>query len=91
MNSWPLFHSSAAMTGVQSTAPPRLRGRVLALFVLCFIGMQPFSLLAFGWLGGVIGPVSAVLVGSSGFVAYVAFLFLRPGLFAGPTNVREAC
>lgn len=85
-----LTGSSAAMTGVQSAAPPRLRGRVMALFVLCFMGMQPFSSLTFGWLGGVIGPESAVLVGAAVLLAYAAFLFLRPGLLAEPQEEREA-
>jgi len=85
-----LTGSATAMTGVQSTAPPRLRGRVMALFVLCFMGMQPFSSLGFGWLGGVIGPDLSVSVGAAVLLAFAAFLFLRPGLLAEPLKEREA-
>ncbi|MBK5225753.1 MAG: MFS transporter [Thermoleophilia bacterium] len=79
-----LTGTSAVMTGVQSAAPPRLRGRVMALFVLCFIGIQPFSSLIFGWLGGMIGPESAVLGGAVVLLAYAVFLWLRPGLLVEP-------
>ena len=85
-----LTGSATAMTGVQWAAPPRLRGRVMALFVLCFMGMQPFSSLGFGWLGGVIGPDSAVLAGAAVLLAYAFFLFLQPDLLAEPLKEREA-
>lgn len=84
-----LTGTSAAMTEIQSAAPPRIRGRVMALFVLCFIGMQPFSSLAFGWLGGIIGPESAVLVGAAVLLAYAVFLFVRPGLLTEPRKKQE--
>ncbi|MCL4474035.1 MAG: hypothetical protein M1539_01340 [Actinobacteria bacterium] len=57
-----------------------LRGRVMALFVLCFIGMQPFSSLAFGWLGGAIGPESAITIGAIVLLIYATFLLIKPGL-----------
>ncbi len=75
-----LTGASTVMTGAQATAPPRLRGRVMALFVLCFIGMQPFSSLAFGWLGGVIGPESAIIIGAIMLLIYATFLLMKPGL-----------
>ena len=55
--------NSLANTSIQSAVPAHLRGRVMALFVMSFIGIMPISGLVFGALGQVIGPSNAVLVG----------------------------
>ncbi len=48
--------NSLAMTSIQSAVPGYLRGRVMALFVMAFVGIMPFSALIFGPVGQVIGP-----------------------------------
>lgn len=71
---------SAMTTGIQSTTPARLRGRVMALFVLCFMGMQPFSALGFGALGEAVGAPAAIGAGALLLAAYAVFHLLRPDL-----------
>ena len=75
-----LMGMSASTTGLQEAAPARLRGRVMALFVLCFGGIQPFSALGFGSLGQVIGVPLAIGAGAALLMAYAGFHFLRRGL-----------
>jgi MFS family permease len=71
---------SAATTGVQASTPARLRGRVMALFVLCFLGMQPFSAIVFGSLGELIGVPAALGTGAISLALYAAFHYARPAL-----------
>ncbi len=77
---------SASTTGLQAAAPARLRGRVMALFVLCFGGVQPFSALGFGSLGQVVGVPLAIGGGAVALMAYAGYHFLRPGLMRAALN-----
>jgi hypothetical protein len=61
-------------------APGHLRGRVMALFVLAFMGMMPISSILSGSLGQKIGPTGAVLVGAVLLLSWAAVLIARPGL-----------
>ena len=75
-----LMGMSASTTGLQAAAPARLRGRVMALFVLCFAGIQPFSALGFGSLGEVVGVPVAIGAGAALLMGYAGYQFLKPGL-----------
>ena len=75
-----LTSTSLINTSIQSCVPHRLRGRVMSLFVLSFMGLMPISSLAFGAVGQSIGPTNAVIVGAVVQMAYALFLFARPGL-----------
>jgi MFS family permease len=70
--------SSLIMTSIQSAVPGHLRGRVMALFMMAFMGVMPLSAFAFGPLGQAIGPDTAVLVGAVVLLAWAVLLFLRP-------------
>jgi MFS family permease len=70
--------SSLIMTSIQSAVPGHLRGRVMALFMMSFMGVMPLSAFAFGPLGQAIGPDTAVLVGGVLLFAWAALLALRP-------------
>jgi hypothetical protein len=67
-------------TSIQVAVPGHLRGRVMALFVLAFMGMMPISSILFGSLGQKIGPAGAVLVGALLLLAWAVVLLARPGL-----------
>jgi hypothetical protein len=67
-------------TSIQAAAPAELRGRVMSLYVLSFLGMMPISSLLFGTIGQAIGPAGAVLVGAVVLLAWAAVLLARPGL-----------
>jgi predicted MFS family arabinose efflux permease len=70
--------SSLVMTSIQSSVPGHLRGRVMALFMMAFMGVMPLSAFAFGPLGQAIGPDSAVLVGGVVLLVWALVLLLRP-------------
>lgn len=56
--------NSLTNTSIQATVPGQLRGRVMSLFVMSFMGIMPVSAIAFGPLGKWIGPANAVLGGA---------------------------
>jgi len=69
---------SSINTNVQVAVPDELRGRVMALFVISFMGMMPFGALGFGWLGDRIGASEAVFVGAVVLLGWAIFLSARP-------------
>jgi MFS family permease len=75
-----LTMQSAINTALQSATPPRIRGRVMALFVLSFMGVMPLGSLAFGAIGHVIGVPQAIAAGQVVVLAWGAFLWVRRGL-----------
>jgi len=77
-----LTTNSLVNTSIQSSVPNHLRGRVMALFIMSFMGLMPVSALLFGTLGEYIGPSNAVLVGAVVLIAWAAMLALRPALLA---------
>jgi MFS family permease len=70
--------SSLVMTSIQSAVPGYLRGRVMALFMMAFMGVMPLSAFAFGPLGQAIGPDRAVLLGGMFLLAWALLLVARP-------------
>jgi MFS family permease len=48
---------------IQLSAPPALRGRVVSLYMLCFIGMAPLGSLLAGWCTRWIGTAATVGIG----------------------------
>jgi Transmembrane secretion effector len=75
-----LAMQSAINTGLQITAPPKIRGRVMALLVLCFLGVMPLGSLAFGALGQIIGVPLAIASGGAVCLAWAIVLLIRPAL-----------
>jgi MFS family permease len=75
-----LTTSSLANTSIQASAPPHLRGRVIAVYIMAFMGIMPISALLFGILGSAIGPTNAILAGAIVTMAWSLFLVARPGL-----------
>jgi MFS family permease len=71
--------NSLALTSIQSTVPGHLRGRVMALFVMAFVGIMPFSALLFGPIGQMVGPDRAVLGAGVVLLAWAGLLSARPG------------
>jgi MFS family permease len=77
-----LTSTSLMNTSIQACVPHELRGRVMALFVMAFMGLMPVSSLVFGPLGSVIGPMNAVIAGAVVLASYSMFLIARPELLA---------
>ncbi len=57
---------------LQLTAPPEMRGRVLALYVTAIIGTTPIGGPLIGWIGEVVGPRATLVTGGVGCVVTVA-------------------
>lgn len=55
--------TSTALSTVQLGAGEEMRGRVLSLYALVFIGGTPFGAPLIGWLGEHVGPRSTLVVG----------------------------
>jgi MFS family permease len=70
--------NSLALTSIQASVPGYLRGRVMALFIMAFIGIMPVSALVFGPLGQAIGPDMAVLIAGLALMAWALLLTMRP-------------
>ena len=75
-----LTMQSAINTGLQIATPPDIRGRVMALLVLSFLGVMPLGSLAFGALGHFIGVPSAIAAGGAVCLLWGIVLLIRPKL-----------
>ncbi len=64
-------------TLVQSIIPDRLRGRVMSLYVLVFLGGMPFGNLAMGWIADNIGVVATLRIGAIVSLCLVSLLLSR--------------
>lgn len=80
--------NSLALTSIQAAVPGYLRGRVMALFVMAFMGIFPFSAIIFGPLGQAIGPDRAVLGAGIVLFAWALFLVSRPALLQSTAVVE---
>lgn len=78
-----LTTNSLTNTSIQASAPGRLRGRVMALFVLAFMGMMPVSAAIFGPVGQAMGPMRAVLISASLLLGWALFLGVTGKLHKG--------
>jgi MFS family permease len=69
-----------AMTTLQTVTPDHLRGRVISVQVLFFDGSLPLGYLLMGWLSGLCGPSSALLIGAllSLVVAGAGWMWRKP-------------
>jgi len=78
---------TAANTFVQLHTDPGMRGRVMALYMMIFIGGTPLGAPLIGWIGEVVGPRWTLLVGGSmtalGVLASCAFYLHHQRRLAG--------
>lgn len=81
---------SSINTNVQVAVPDELRGRVMALFVISFMGMMPFGAIGFGRLGDAIGPSEAVFAGAVVLLGWATFLAVRPRVLC-PEDAPKGC
>ena len=81
--------NSLTNTSIQAGVPDYLRGRVMALFVMCFMGIMPVSSIVFGSLGQVIGSANAVTLGAVILIGWALALVFMPKLLA-PTPDEDA-
>jgi len=78
--------NSLTNTSIQASAPGRLRGRVMALFVMAFMGIMPVSAALFGPISQVFGPTRAVLAGAVVLMGWGTFMLLSRALVRPETE-----
>jgi MFS family permease len=66
--------TTAANSAVQLGVEPTMRGRVMALYLVCFMGGTPVGAPIVGWVAGVVGPRWGLIGG--GLVCLVATLVI---------------
>lgn len=86
-----IVQMATSNTYLQTTAPPELRGRVVSLYTLCFIGMAPFGSLLSGLLASRFGVRAAVGAGGGVcLVAAIGFAARLPSLRAPAVAADDA-
>jgi MFS family permease len=75
-----LASTSLVNTSMQVAAPRHLRGRIMALFVMAFMGQMPIASIVSGVLGQAVGPRNAVWILALPLLAWALLLISRPGL-----------
>ncbi len=89
-----LTFTTAANASVQLGVEPTMRGRVMALYLVCFLGGTPFGAPIIGWVAGAFGPRWGLIGG--GLICLLATLGLaaliarRRGLTPADVSTRLA-
>ena len=78
---------ASSNTLIQSMVPDALRGRVMAVYSMMFMGMSPIGALAAGWVAERIGAPDTVVIG--GVVCVVAAIVFNMRLPALRSVARE--
>jgi MFS family permease len=84
-----LVFSVASNTFVQLGVDPQMRGRVMALYFVCFLGGTPIGAPLIGWIGEHLGAPWALVVGGAvvAVAGLVALVWLpRLGLAGSPAT-----
>lgn len=68
---------SASNTLVQAMIPDHLRGRVMSVYSMMFMGMAPFGALLAGMLAGYIGPPETIAFGGLVCIAGAAYFAMK--------------
>ncbi|MCL2668346.1 MAG: MFS transporter [Micrococcales bacterium] len=70
---------TAANAAIQTSTPPQVRGRVMALYMMVLLGTNPIGSPLVGWIGETLGPRWSIGVGSlaSLAVAVAATMWAR--------------
>lgn len=73
------FITQNALTNtlLQTNTPEHLRGRILSLYTLMFLGMQPFGSLQVGWVAENFGAPTALALGALISLGFSLFVFWR--------------
>jgi MFS family permease len=79
--------TATSNTLLQSHVPDRLRGRIVACYLMCFAGLAPFGALAAGGVAHRIGaPLTVMIGGGICLAGGLLFQWRRPRIFAEATS-----
>jgi MFS family permease len=82
-----LTFTTAANSSVQLGVEPTMRGRVMALYLMCFMGGTPFGAPVIGWVAEEFGPRWGLVGG--GIICLIAALGMA-AVIAHMRNLRPA-
>ncbi len=78
-----MVQMASSNTLIQTMVPDRLRGRVMSVYSMVFIGMSPFGALLAGSMAERLGAPATVCIGAVACIAGgIVFLYRIPGLRA---------
>jgi MFS family permease len=72
-----IIQIASSNTLVQAMSPNALRGRVMAVYSMMFLGMAPVGALLAGWLAERIGAANTVALGGAGCILSALIFSLR--------------
>jgi len=76
-------------TLVQTLVPDEMRGRVMSLFILCFLGIMPFGNLLAGSVASIIGAPATVRISGAVLIGLSALFAIRlPRLMEAIHNIQ---
>ena len=64
-----ITQAASTNTLIQSMVPDAMRGRVMAIYAMMFMGMSPIGALVEGWIAERIGAPTTVMIGGAICVA----------------------
>ncbi|SOD70424.1 predicted MFS family arabinose efflux permease [Jatrophihabitans sp. GAS493] len=89
-----LTFTTAANASVQLGVEPTMRGRVMALYLMCFMGGTPFGAPVVGWMASAIGPRWGIIGGgliSAGSAVVLGFALMRQRELSLGDAVAQLC
>jgi MFS family permease len=72
-----IIQISTSNTLIQAMVPDALRGRVMAVYSMMFLGMAPLGALVAGWLAERVGAADTVALGGAGCILSALIFSLR--------------
>jgi MFS family permease len=86
-----LTFTTACNSSVQLGVEPTMRGRVMALYLTCFMGGTPFGAPLVGWLAEVLGPRWGLIGGGAICLVVAASISVALGRRRGvsPANLSD--
>jgi len=72
-----IIQIASSNTLVQAMAPDALRGRVMAVYSMMFLGMAPLGALLAGWMAERVGAANTVALGGAGCILSALVFSLR--------------
>ncbi|HET6792795.1 MAG TPA: MFS transporter [Acidimicrobiales bacterium] len=88
MGAFSIAFIATANTTLQLRSAPEMRGRVMALYSVAFLGSAPIGGPVVGWVGQVVGPRAALALG--GVATLVAAAVAAPSLLGGDSVLSLA-
>ncbi len=85
-----IVQMSTSNTFLQIVAPPALRGRVVSLYTLMFLGVAPFGAILSGYVATLLGTPSTVRIGGAVCFAAAVVFALRASRLVGAPGTPAA-